>query len=285
METNKHSAAKERFDDNEAVVRRVMEEIVNNGNLDAIEDSFAPDYVDHNLPGEGPHRDELKRHHAMIRAAFPDWRTSGEYIPAEGDRVVYRGTNSGTHEGNFMGVPPTGKRYSVDEIHVYRVAGGKVAEHHGVVAMLSLMRQLDLIPPPGSAEKNKSVVRRSFELLNEKRLEDLGSLVHDDIVNHTAVPEKRNGVENYKAVMKWLLKAVPDQRWEIEDILAEDDKVMCRMTFSGTHKGDFIGVPPTGKSFSVKHIHVFRVTDGKLSEHWATRDDLGMMRQLGALPS
>jgi len=130
-------------DENKIVVRRVIEEVINEGNLDAIEELFARDYIDHNLPpSEGSHREGLKEHYSMIRNAFPDWHTSGEYLSAEGDRVVYRGTNSGTHGGEFMGLSPTGKRYSVEEIRIYRIAEGKVVEHWGLVAMMRLMKQL-----------------------------------------------------------------------------------------------------------------------------------------------
>jgi predicted ester cyclase len=129
-------------EENKAVVRRVMEEVINEGHLDAIEELFAEDYVDHSLPKGRSHREGLKEHHSVIRAAFPDWHTSGEYLSAEGDRVVYRGINSGTHRGEFMGLSPTGKRYSVEEIRIYRIAGGKIVEHWGLLAMMRLMKQL-----------------------------------------------------------------------------------------------------------------------------------------------
>ncbi|MDP9478771.1 MAG: ester cyclase [Actinomycetota bacterium] len=129
-------------EENKAVVRRVIEEVVNGGNLDAVEELFAEDYVDHTLRPGGSHREGLKEHYSAIRAAFPDWHTSGEYLSAEGGRVVYRGTNSGTHRGEFMGLSPTGKRYSVEEIRIYRICEGKVAEHWGLLAMMRLMKQL-----------------------------------------------------------------------------------------------------------------------------------------------
>lgn len=136
-----------------------------------------------------------------------------------------------------------------------------------------------------SVEENKSLVRRSFDGLNGHRLDNLDTCVHGDIMNHTAIPAKQRGIENFKAVMNWLLTAVPDQHWSIEDMISEEDKVVCRMTWSGTHQGEFMGIAPTGKRFSVEHIHIFRITDGKLSEHWAVRDDLDMIRQLGFVPS
>lgn len=136
-----------------------------------------------------------------------------------------------------------------------------------------------------SVEENKSLVRRAFDGLNGHKLDNLDTFVHGDIMNHTAVPAKQRGIENFKAVMNWLLTTVPDQHWSIEDMISEEDKVVCRITWSGTHQGEFMGIAPTGKRFSVEHIHIFRITDGKLSEHWAVRDDLNMIRQLGFVPS
>src|SRR5262249_44613941 len=79
--------------------------------------------------------------------------------------------------------------------------------------------------------------------------------------------------------------AAPDQGFEILDLIAEGDKVAARVTWRGTFEGRFIGIQGTGKPFAVQHIHIFRLRDGKIAEHWAVRDDLGMMQQTGAIPA
>ncbi len=68
-------------------------------------------------------------------------------------------------------------------------------------------------------------------------------------------------------------------------MIAEGDKVAARMTSSGTHEGEFVGIPPTGKRISVQHVHWFRLGDGKVVEQWSVRDDLGQMQQMGVIPS
>ena len=79
--------------------------------------------------------------------------------------------------------------------------------------------------------------------------------------------------------------AFSDIRYEAHDIVSDGDKVALRVTMHGRHTGSLMGQPPTGRSFSADHIHLFRVADGRIAEHWAQRDDLGMMRQLGLSPS
>jgi predicted ester cyclase len=82
----------------------------------------------------------------------------------------------------------------------------------------------------------------------------------------------------------WLRSAFPDYHAELHDLLVDDDLVVGRLTVSGTHRGEFMGAPPTGRAFRVQHMHMYRVQNGQLVEHWACRDDLGMLTQLGLLP-
>ena len=82
--------------------------------------------------------------------------------------------------------------------------------------------------------------------------------------------------------MRWLHSAFSDIAYDVEDAIAEGDRVALRVTMRGTHTGDFLGRPATGNRFATAHVHVFRVADERIAEHWAVRDDLGLMRQLEA---
>ena len=136
-----------------------------------------------------------------------------------------------------------------------------------------------------SAEENKAVVRRMIEEgWNGYDHNVIDEVVAPDYFNHAAVPEHQRGIAGAKHILSWLVAAFPDTRFEIEDIIADGDMVAIRGTASGTHEGEFAGITPTGNRFAVQQVHWFRVTDGKVAEHWAVRDDLGMMRQLGAAP-
>ncbi|HSL00536.1 MAG TPA: ester cyclase [Rubrobacteraceae bacterium] len=134
-----------------------------------------------------------------------------------------------------------------------------------------------------SAEKNKAVVRRFIEeAFNERNIDITGELVASNSINHEAYkPDWQRGVNGYKRTFEWLLAAFPDFRVDIEDIVADGDKVAARVSMSGTHEGEFVGIPATSRRFSVQQIHWFRLAGGKIVERWAVRDDMGMMQQLG----
>ncbi|MCA1677779.1 MAG: ester cyclase [Actinobacteria bacterium] len=109
-------------------------------------------------------------------------------------------------------------------------------------------------------------------------------IIHADYHNHEAAADRPGGPEGFKETARRLREAFDELRIEPLDVIASRDKVTVRVTFSGRHVGPFAGMPITGRAFSVQHIHIFRILDGKLVEHWANRDDAGMMRQLGLLP-
>ena len=135
-----------------------------------------------------------------------------------------------------------------------------------------------------SAEENKAIIRRLFEeVYNGGNMDILDEIVAPGVFNHTAVPEHQCGIEGFKHIVRWGRNLFPDGRYEIEDMRAEGDKVACRVTVSGTHQGELWNISPTGKQFSVEHIHWHRLAGGKLVERWAVRDDLGMMQQLGVI--
>jgi steroid delta-isomerase-like uncharacterized protein len=135
-----------------------------------------------------------------------------------------------------------------------------------------------------SAKENKAVVRRYIdEAWNRHNIDATDELVSPEYINHAASAEyQRAGV---KYSLNWLFSVFPDHRFDIEDAVAEGDTVAVRSTCSGTHEGELLGIPPTGERFAVQQVHWFRVAGGKVAEHWAVRDDLGMMRQLGVRPS
>ncbi len=115
--------------ENKELVRRITEEGLNKGNVDFVDELFSPDYVVHTtgltLP-RGP--EAFKRAVALWRTAFPDFRVEIQEMIGEGDLVVNRFTTTGTHRGPLMGIPPTGKRFTVSGADVHRVVNGRVVE-------------------------------------------------------------------------------------------------------------------------------------------------------------
>jgi steroid delta-isomerase-like uncharacterized protein len=121
------------------------------------------------------------------------------------------------------------------------------------------------------------------EVWNDHDFANFEELVADDHFEHMVVPEHQHGVAGERYAMEWVLSVFPDHRFDIEDDVADGDTVAARGTCSGTHEGELWGIPPTGERFAVQQVHWFRVADGKVAEHWAVRDDLGMLRQLGVM--
>ena len=136
-----------------------------------------------------------------------------------------------------------------------------------------------------STEENKILVHRfNDEYINAGNLAAADELVAIDIVDHTGPPGLKHGRESHKKVVALFHTAFPDVRWTLEDVIAEGDKVAVRLTMRGTHQGEFFGIPPTGKQVTVSGIHIVRIANGRIAEHWGTNDDLGFLRQLGVLP-
>jgi predicted ester cyclase len=136
-------------EENKAIVRRFIEEAVNGHRPEAVRTFFAPEYVNHDpLPGETPGLDGLESSLRTVLTAFPDYRSTIEELVAEGDRVAYLERNHATHDGPFMGIPPTGRRVDFRVAGVLRLANGKIVERRAVADQLTLLQQLGVLPPP-----------------------------------------------------------------------------------------------------------------------------------------
>jgi predicted ester cyclase len=136
-----------------------------------------------------------------------------------------------------------------------------------------------------TAEQNKAITRRFIEEgINRANLDVFDELLTEDVLNHYAPPGLPPGREGWKLNRRLFKTAFPDGRWEIADTVAEADLVVSRATFSGTHQGEFFGVPATGRRVSFGSIHIVRFAGGKIVEHWGNGDDMGLMQQIGAIP-
>jgi ketosteroid isomerase-like protein len=136
------------------------------------------------------------------------------------------------------------------------------------------------------SEDNKRLVRRALEEIYAKGdLEVANELVHPGFVDHEPThPDLPTGPESVKQTVRDLQRAFGELRFEVEDEIAEGDKVVQLVTMSGRHTGPLVGREPTDKAFAVRHIYIWRIADGRIAEHWGSRDDLGLLGQLGLLP-
>ena len=130
-------------EENKALVRRFVDEVQIKGHTDLIDEICSPEFVNHSTPqGLPPDREGIKMVTAMFREAFPDSYFTVKDMIGEGDKVATRKTFHGTHEGGFMGIPPTGRRVSMGLIDIVRIADGRVVEHWSMGDNLGMMQQL-----------------------------------------------------------------------------------------------------------------------------------------------
>jgi predicted ester cyclase len=131
-------------------------------------------------------------------------------------------------------------------------------------------------------EENKLLVRRALEeIYAQANLGLADELVHPDFQDHEpAHPEHPPGPASVKQTVESLHSTFRDLWFEVEDEIAAGDKVVQRVVMSGRHAGPLMGREPTGKKFAVRHIYIWRIADGRIVDHWGSRDDLGLLAQL-----
>jgi steroid delta-isomerase-like uncharacterized protein len=134
-------------EDMAGVVRRFYDEVIGEGRLDVIDELLAPDFVEHQeFPGLEPNREGVKKFFAMWREAFPDTRAAIDQMVVQGDLVAVYGMWQGTHQGEFLGVPGTGKQFTVPSADFIRFRDGVCVEHWGVFDSGAMMQQLGIVP-------------------------------------------------------------------------------------------------------------------------------------------
>ena len=135
-------------------------------------------------------------------------------------------------------------------------------------------------------EDRKALAKRFYaEIMPSGDADAAAALISDDFVNHATPPGAPEGPENVRFVVKMLADAFSDQSYDVHHVVTQDDIGMVHCTWKATHTGEFMGIPATGKSFAADQVHVFRFdSEDKVAEHWAVRDDLEMLRQLGIAP-
>jgi predicted ester cyclase len=135
-----------------------------------------------------------------------------------------------------------------------------------------------------SSEENKAIVQEFYDQWNSGTI-DFERLVHSDVANHQPDRDSEVGLDKFRQAIEGVTGAVQDLNWTTLRLIADEDFVVIHNRWSGTYRGTiFRGVPsPAGKPFSAEHIHIYRISDHRIAEHWVVRDDLGMLLQIGAV--
>jgi steroid delta-isomerase-like uncharacterized protein len=132
-----------------------------------------------------------------------------------------------------------------------------------------------------SIKDNKNIVRNYQDADNTGDFDALADVVAADVRTPNIVPGMPPGLEGAIAVHRTTLLGMPDYLTTIEDLIAEGDKVVARVTMTGTHTGDFWGIPPTGRQVRLTAIYIVRIANGKIVEHWGEEDGVKVLKQLG----
>ena len=138
-----------------------------------------------------------------------------------------------------------------------------------------------------SSEYNKRLVRRLYEEIDRSNLAALDEFFFVNLVDHNPPPISglKPGLEGIKQAFSVFTTAHPDGIHVIHDLIAERDRVVARVTGTGTHTGELMGIPPTGKRLEMTGIVIYRIEGGKIVERWAQHNVLGLMQQLGVIPA
>jgi predicted ester cyclase len=224
-----------------------------------------------------------------------------EEMVAEEDKVAFRWTAKGTHEGEMMGIPPTSAHITILGIGIFRIADGQIAESWTVWDQLGMLEQFGVIPSdrvdytwgmsldrtgdPGEALANEATSLQIYETIwNLGELDTADEIISPDYVMHDPANPGVIGLDGFKQIVGMYRSAFPDLNYTIEDVITEGDIVVTRWSGSGTNTGMFMGLQPTGRHVEATGISIDRFADGKNVESWNSADMLTMLQQLGIVP-
>jgi predicted ester cyclase len=285
---------------NKAVVLRMID-IVNTQQPEKLVDVFEADFVDHG-PSAGAGVAGLQKGLAMMHAALPDQHFAVEEVVAEGDMVSIRGTITATFSGGgaLFGVPASGQYAKWASLMSFRINDGKIAERWVNADTWGMLQQIGVLPSPAwdmsslfkdaqhdakSEEVNRKEARRFVEeVWGNRNLEAVDSFfapdggIAGDVPAGGAVLLKPDAI---KMIGGAVFQAFPDFKAEIEFVMAERDKVVVRVAEKGTHEGDYMGVPASGKEVAWSDTFHLDMKDGKIVRAWLQSDVMGLMSKIG----
>jgi predicted ester cyclase len=295
-----------------AVIRRWNDEGWSGGNYALADELIAPVMTVHGAGGQkvGMGPGGLVDLIRTWRTAFPDGRMTVDEIIVEGDLVGIRNTWSGTHTGEFYGIPPTGRHVDVTSIGLDRVKDGQVVEGWGELDMVGMMQQLGAMPSggpgsvskgaspvwgdtasqsgdPGAPEDNKQLLARFVEAMVAGDVDAAGALVDQGAFRDHNPGYGSDDWSGAVQAAQALRAAFPDLTVSLErDVMVcEGDQVEAHYLLTGTHTGaELWGAAPSGKTITWAQTDFVRVRDGRIVERWVAADTLTLLQQTGVLP-
>ena len=220
--------------------------------------------------------------------ASSDQRLEDLEVLAAGDWTIARGVISGTHDGRWGDLAPTGRRFQVGVCDLVRWDDGRIVEEHLYYDQATILTQLEGPAVLDAAERNRRTMRRFYDAFTPQgRPEDLEGILAERFVSH-AIPAELGSGDDPDARRSFIQihrDAFPDLHIEVLDVVADDSMVAVRARMTGTHRADFLGIPASGNAFEVEFADIARFNGrGELVEIFNHADRLTLLQQLGAIP-
>jgi len=214
----------------------------------------------------------------MFMTAFPDGRHVWELAVGAGDYVLLNGYFTGTHQAPFMGVPASGKKVKFSATIVDKVVAGKIAEHRGDFDTAALMQQIG-----GGEPANRALVERLLAAVDAQDWTTALSLVSPTC--RARIGANDTDRQGWMELGKGFYVGFPDGRHSIDEVVTAGDRVIVFGTWSGTHRGEFQGLAPSGRRVSFSFIQTYRIAGGAIVQHRGELDGIGLMQQLTETPA
>lgn len=269
-----------------------------------IAEVVAPDEVHHwGIAGTTNGFDEFAERWALFNTTFPDLKFDVDMVTATEDMAATVWTATGTQEGEWMGIAPTGKTVSWTGINVFRIACGQIAESWGEADHLGLRAALGATDVPAlpmaeamtastpvagstpcasaGAEANLATAERwSTEVWNNQDLAVLDEIAAPEIVHHGAAFPDVSGVDGLKESLTRQFEAFPDIMINVDDAFADDNVAVVRWSGTATQGGDFLGETASGAPVNFTGVNVYRLECGKIVESWSEMNTLDVLYQI-----
>jgi steroid delta-isomerase-like uncharacterized protein len=279
-----------------AIAHRYYQEILNEAKLDVIDELMSADFMftipTHPDPYYGP--DGFKELVTMLHGAFPDVHLEVKHLLVDGDTVVGHWIGSGTHIGGPLhtvkgDIPASGKGFVIDGVSWLKIVDGKIVESLANEDTLGLMQQIGVIPAAPSntsPEASKAKSRQFFEeIIAGNRTDLISELVTPDFTLHLpALSTPVRGQVALEHFITSLRTAFPDIRYTLEREMCDNNMTALRWHMTGTHKGEFRGIPASGNVANMQGVSLFRLEAGQIAEIWINENDLGLIEQLQPKP-
>ena len=271
-------------------------EAINTGDYQALGEVLAPDVITHYGSGEAVHGLEALGGLLAGFAAFPDITVTVDDLAVDGDRVGARYTSRGRQQGEFLDIPNTGGKVEFGGAGIHRIQDGKIAEVWTVDDWAALTRQLrtprsgasartpghgNREASPGTAAANKRTAAHWIDLVNAREFERLSEdWAKDAIVHQSSDVDDVVGLDAFVALLKMFYTAMPDLEINVEDIVGEGNTVFLRTSSHGTHTGELLGIPGSGRAVTYKGIATYYLADGKITHEWFNDDMFALLQTI-----